>query len=345
MRVDDVIYIEAGRLDLWPDAFFSWERILLDLVDASTGAASVERGYVEVLWGDVYSSTIVFHAAMPASSDADDPVLRLWRSINIDATFVGDTFVVNVSEPVLAAELETRVNLLAGGLPVATSIVVVDRVGRFATRLEVTPIDYLDFEVELGLDAGGLRDAVERAATWDGRSWTTMADPGPASENPSFDLRDPYWGYGWLGANIEAISYPPYGEPIDYQAALRSTDFDRLLGYFDLPPDATALEFSAALDGGCFVEYCLDGVAVSILVPGERRSAFVPTFEPQPSGEYDDCYSEVYSIPETRVRTQVSDLAGRRVFVYAHALWDWPCDLYTLRLDDFSIVRSSEGGE
>jgi hypothetical protein len=341
MRVDDVMHIEAGRLDLWQNAYFSWARILLDLVDASTGAGSVERGYVEVLWGDAYSWTIIFHAGVPASFDADDPVLRLWQNINIDTPFVGDTFTVNVSEPVRADELEGRVRLLADGVPVATTIDVVDRVGEFATRLEITPVDYLGFEVELGLDAGGLRDAVKREATWDGRSWMTMADPGPASANPGFDLLDPYLGYGWFGADLGAFEYPSNGEPVDYHVALATTDFDRMLGYFDLPPDATALEFTAALDGGCFVEYCVEGVAVYVLVPGERRPAFIPTFEPQPTGEYSDCYSEVYSIPETRVRTDIADLAGRRVYVYAHAFWDWPCDLYVLRLDDFTIVRAS----
>jgi len=338
--------IEKGRLDLWADAFFTWDAIVLTLDDFATGTGRVEQGWVEVLWGDVVSSTLdLFDTAVTAAPEDDDPVLDVWPYIGIDTPFVGDAFTVYSSEPVAAAEFASRVRLLADGETVDARVDPTDRVGVYATRVTISPRDYLPFESELTLAIDGLEDPVGRLATWDGRAWSTMADPGPASENPGFERADPQWGYGWYGAPVRPRLDPDTWPILDHEARLDTYEYDRMLGYFDVPADAEFFEFSAAVDGGCMSEYCLSGVRVYFLTPGERREVYVPTFTPAPLEYYDDCYSNVFSIPEERIRINISELAGKRVFVYARAFWDWPCDRYFLWLDDFAVLTAAAAGE
>jgi hypothetical protein len=40
--------IETGKLDLWTDAFFTWNAIVLVLEDFSTGTGRVEGGWVRL---------------------------------------------------------------------------------------------------------------------------------------------------------------------------------------------------------------------------------------------------------------------------------------------------------
>lgn len=340
-RTNDEFRLEAGRLDLWADAFFTWRSITLRLEDFASGDGGVDLGYVEVLWGDVVSSTILFHAAVTASADTDAPVLDVWPYIGIDTPFVGDEFTVYSSEPVLADDLASRVSLVANGSAIDAVVDPADRVGPYATRARILPADYLPFSAEVTLAVDRLDDPLGHPAAWDGRAWTTMDDPGPASENPGFERSEPRWGYGWYGARVGPIYDSGGWQRVGYEAVLDTYEYDRMLGYFDLPADAGYLEFDATVDGGCMDDYCLDGVRVYLAVPGERHEAYAPAVTPNPTVGYSDCYTNVFSIPKQRVRADVAQFAGRRVFVYARTFWRWPCDGYLLHLDDFTVTTAA----
>jgi hypothetical protein len=346
-REGERIRIDRNWTETWRDIDLLWAPFEIMLDEPTEGTVStsatgtIEYAEIQILYGDVIALGEIHDEPLVAETDADAPRLRLSPSIHLDAPFVGDTFIVRASEPVARDEMETRVRLLANGSPIAASVAATVSAGRLASSIAIRPIDYLPFDAELTVDPGGLSDPFGHEASWSRDVRMTMSDPGPASANPGFEILDPYPGYGWSGARISARPDRSPRWRMDHFAYLYSGDFDRMLGYFDLPPDAGSLRFSAAVYGGCLDEFCLKGVGVDLLTPGASRAAFQPTFEPLPEDDWDSCWSKVYSIPERRVAVDVADLAGQRVFVYARALWDWPCDDYTLTLDDFRVVSTS----
>jgi len=342
------IRIDGGSVELWSQAELGWYPFTLTLDEPLQGSTvsvsatgTMDYAYIQIIYGDNGDTAEIVGEPIVTEADGEPPELRLGTSQWLDAPFVGDTFFVVASEPVESESLEADVRILADGTAMVADVSTPDAVGRFATYAAFRPRDYLPFEVELTVDPGGLRDLAGKEAVWIGDPRTTMSDPGPAAANPGFELLDPYPGYGWSGARIGVRYDPSIPSGVDREARLRSYEADRMLGYFDLPSDAVSLQFSAAVDGGCLENYCLRGVGVQLLTPGARRAAYEPTIEPVPNGSTQSCFSGVYSIPEHLVKIDVTDLAGKRVFVHAYAFWDWPCDSYTFTLDDFRVVSAT----
>ena len=250
-------------------------------------------------------------------SDGWEP-LYTWR----------DTITVRASSPVLA-ETIAGAALLADGVAIPATVLPLDPHGPLADGFLLEPAQPIPFSVDLTVDPGGATDVSGAPVTFTGSAVRTISDPGPITDNPSFETTG-----GWINAWISSSEWwDGFEVPDGDRYAVQSTG-SNMIGYFDVPPDATTLTFEEATynDFGD----CNNGGWVSV-----QASVHLPTTSERVDPvDCDDCDAWGEIIPWHTVTIDVSQVRGQRVVINAYPSRFSECvpDLYPdLLLDNFRI--------
>jgi hypothetical protein len=188
----------------------------------------------------------------------------------------------------------------------------------------------LPFDAAISIQATGITDVLGNPATFDGSAFQTVSDPGPLTGNPGFEGTQ-----GWIGLETAGSGSSTGFVPVEGQLYAHLGQSDVLLGYLDVPSNATTLSFHA----GMFEYLQCGGRPAEVTL--ESASGVEHLFPPlnAPTEPCDDCISGQL-IPWTEISTGLESLRGQRVVVRATASGYTEClpDVYEeVVLDDFRI--------
>jgi hypothetical protein len=251
----------------------------------------------------------------PATLEFDDGGVPL----GVEPMFRSWLF-LEASSPLLAQTLPGDLRLLVDGVPVEASIEVTQIQGPFARSLRILPAEVLDFGATVSLAATVVLDAFGQPVELEGAGFETIADPGPVTDNPSFEGSG-----GWIGAHVEneLESFPAaHGT----KHAVLSPDHGNLLvGYFDVPDDATSLSVEVGLENALSD---IPGMSVfTLITPNGSRDLW-----PDTSGCNE--YPWGCTIPWTTIKADLSDVRGERVMLRA-----WSSRLTFMRPDIYDTLH------
>jgi len=293
------------------------------VVDSGTANVTITCDYSDSLF-DLNDATAVSFGLAP---DPSQSTLHFTADPGLQPLFTfADIVSVRATRPVLRDTLAT-VTLLADGVPHAASVSIFEERGPFAAGVKFDPVDPIPFGASLTIDPGTAADVYGREAIFDGVALQTIEDPGPLSTNSSFETSG-----GWIG--LQTFSVPSF-LPVDGQTYAYVFNGQELLGYLDVPSDATTLRFWAGVHE--YLDYCPFDASVTITTPNETFEVFPPAnpvIEP-----CDDCVLAEL-IPWTEVVVDLQSLRGQRIIVRAEPSTFTHCapDLYEEPvLDDFRI--------
>ena len=252
----------------------------------------------------------------PATLKFDDgylsPMFRSW-------------LLLVASSPLLAETLPGDLRLLVDGVPVEASIETTLVRGPFAHELRILPAESIDFGATVTLAATGVLDAFGRPVDLEGTGFKTIADPGPVTDNPSFEGSG-----GWVGAHVEneLESFPAaHGT----KHAVLSPGFGGgylLIGYFDVPDDATSLSVEVGLENALAD---IPGMSSFSLITPKGSHDLRPA---QPDTSECDDYPWGCTIPWTTITVDLSDVRGERVMLRA-----WSSRLTFMRPDIYDTLH------
>lgn len=224
----------------------------------------------------------------------------------------------------------TRYRVLAGNqeLPGATRVPVIH--GDVVTAVEFIPREFYPLGAEIHVEAGGMVNALGRPVTFEQAPLQVMSDPGPASANPGFEQGLQGWSAIGLARVVDAFGDLAPGEGAS-MALVETLDatyrYDsRLVGYVDVPADASELALSLA----AFTPADMLPSAISVRLHHDRHSGGLGAFEVYEFGheaesfEPCDCEDPDAGRPRTQragpYQRQVSlaALRGGRVFLEVH---------------------------
>jgi hypothetical protein len=216
------------------------------------------------------------------------------------------------------------VRLLADGVEVPAIVAPLHPVGPLADGVSISPTGNVPFSAELRVEPGDATDGVGNPAQFDGVAVHTVSDPGPLTGNPSFESDG-----GWIGMQSTASDFlftAPDGDRYAYVS-------QELVGYFDVPPDASTLTFKVAIysDMGC-----PNGPNVS----ADASAPLPVVIEHVDPIDCDDCQGWGEIIPWHTRTYDLRGVRGQRVVISATPSTFTECapDVYPeLELDDFRI--------
>jgi hypothetical protein len=236
-----------------------------------------------------------------------------------------DTFTARATRPVLIETVATAA-LTADGIQLPATAMPLNPQGPLADGVRFDPTGPVPFDASIGVDAGGLTDAMETPVVAGTFTIETVTDPGPLTSNPGFEGSG-----GWLELTTAESSqaFPAAeGERYAYVYAHGS-----LVGYFDVPLDAATLRFEVAVYNELG---CPNGPGFSV------RSAATLPYTVERVGPIDcpgcDAWGEI--IPWHTFTYDISAARGQRIVFEAFGASYTECapDLYPeLDLDDFRI--------
>jgi hypothetical protein len=320
----------------WPELHWEvgWRDLVIDVVDddgdgiAESGNASVtiECEYEELtLIGEVE-----IDLTMSLAPDDAAPILGLARN-HLHPLF-GGPIVMGATRPLLRASLEHGVALLVDGSPLGVAVTPSRAQGPFALGASLNPGVLLPFGVNVTLAAENVTDVLGRAATVFGAGFRTVDNPGPLTNNAGFE------GDGaWIGLDSTTEPFPFSHVEGQRHARVRSLSAGgsgEMLGYLDVPQDATTLRFWAGVED--YIGLCGAGARVDLITPAGIDRLF-----PRPGVRTEPCgCTSGERIPWTAIVADLRPQRGRRIVIRATPGEFAVClpDVYEeLALDDFRV--------
>lgn len=289
-----------------------------DTAESGTAVATLVCDWsVQYSW-DTVTKEVSFDlgdGVPPATLKFDDGGL----SLGFEPMFPSWLYLV-ASSPLLAETLPGDLRLLVDGVPVEASIETSLVQGPFASHLRILPAEPLDFGATVTLAATGVLDAFGRPVDLEGTGFKTIADPGPVTDNPSFEGSG-----GWVGAHVEN-EFEGFPAAHGTKHAVLSPDHGNVLvGYFDVPDDATSLSIEVGVENALFD---IPGRSTfSLITPKGSRELWPDTSE---------CHDDPWgcTIPWTTITVDLSDVRGERVMLRA-----WSSRLTFMRPDIYDTLH------
>jgi hypothetical protein len=247
MDSERVLHLPAGEaLEFY--FFFRWDSVELRLEDQD-GDGVMESGTGRIVGRTTPSVDFTndFTAALdgfPVTATAwrrPSPFREMepWQSLSID-----------FRQPVSEAEIQ-RCRVLADGQEVPGKLTALGA-GELHTTAEFVPDAFYPLGATIEVEIGGMENALGVPVTMEHEPIPVLSDPGTILSNPGFEQALAGWHPGG-----DAVVVAGAGDlaPVEGagMAALRSQigpdgrADSRLIGYLDVPTDATALDLSLAL--------------------------------------------------------------------------------------------------
>jgi len=329
-KVVDVTWVEQGaryeitapEVRVWglfqEDPYYyvdvGWENLSFEARDedgdgtAETGDASATLicDYEEFL----SSETATWDASFDLGVDSLPASLAFDPDLGLEPIFAfADSMSVTSSRILLAEDLTDQIQLLVNGEPVSATVTPRDVAGPFTGGFIIDPVEAVPFDAALTIDAGALTDAFGAPVEFDGAALDTVSDPGPLTDNPSFEGEG-----GWIGLHTASANtaFPAVDGPTHAYLAYAYPQGDDLIGYFDVPSDATT--FSVETGDYDYNWTCSYGSSsIALLTASGARDLF-PSIPDTP-----DCDDFPYgcTIPWEKQTVSLVDLRGQRVVVHA----------------------------
>jgi hypothetical protein len=304
---------------------FSWDILELRLQDED-GDGVLQSGTGHIV-GQVFHPS-GFQDDFTAAPDGYPVMARVYRgSATADDMLPWDSLVVELGQPVSAGESE-RYRVLADGEEVAGTFEFQEEDG-LHTVFFFTPDDFLPLGADIEVDLDGVQNFIGAPVLLQQVPLQVMADPGALSTNLGFEQALAGWyttgDVGVLasagdvvpveGASMAALrTAPDAGNPVRDSA---------LIGYLDVPGDATGLDLSLALLAPADV--LPESIVVRLhraLPEGGREEIEAYAFDHEAAVfEPCDCSDLVSNPPLTRRagpfrhEIDLSALRGQRVFL------------------------------
>jgi hypothetical protein len=335
--------IEAGEVrvrgqfqnDPYYAAEVGWEDLTITVRDEDgdgsaeigTATATLICDYEVVLSPETETDNAQFDLDLPVES----PSLSFVASDGLEPIFRSDLQVV-ANQPLLAETLPESITMLVGGAPVAGTVTAVGLQGPLANGFRFDADDPLPFGAEITIDPGDLLDAFGRAVEFDGSAQYTVNDPGPFTDNPSFEGQG-----GWIGLYKwrASIHVPAIDGPINAAVYYWYPAGQSLVGYLDVPDSASELSLYVADEE--FYDGCSWATSSLWLVtPGGSRSMRPPV----PDDPACEDWPVGCTIPWTKVTADLTGMRGQRIVLLAEPAHHTECrpDFYdTLHLDGITI--------
>jgi hypothetical protein len=244
-----VLRIPAGALPSTPGGLYlEWDDIELRLQDQD-GDGVMESGTGHIA-GTVHVRNR-FDDDVTAAPDGFPVTARVYRASQVTPEMLPwETLVVALDQPVSSDEIP-RHRVLADGQEVPGQIELV-KTGEIHTAFRFTPDGFypLGATIEIALD--GMKNAIGVPMTLEAAPIEVMADPGSFEPNLGFEQALTGW---YVAGDAAVVAGAGNLAPVEGAGmlALRTAIIDsqdrdsRLLGYLDVPADATTLDLSLAL--------------------------------------------------------------------------------------------------
>lgn len=240
MSASGALRIEAGGL---PSDYpiVTWDTIELRLQDPE-GDRVLTTGT-----GRIASSSGGFEDDFTAARDGFPVMAQAYRAWDAASVMLPwDTITIALGQPVSSDEIQ-RIRVLADGEEVPGQLEPRES-GALHTQLDFVPDGFYPLGTTVTIDPGGMENALGVPVILADYSVPVQSDPGSMLPNLGFEQQLSGW-YGVGDATVVASA----GEMVPVEgagmAALQTwpTRDSRLIGYFDVPVDASALDVSLAL--------------------------------------------------------------------------------------------------
>jgi hypothetical protein len=247
MDTERVLHLPAGEAEgLF--FYFQWDSVELSVEDQD-GDGGLESGTGRIVGRTTPNND--FTRDFTAALDGFPVTAAAYRVYSrFDAMAPWDPIRISFRQPVSSDQIE-RCRVLADGQEVPGKLTALGP-GELHTTAEFVPDAFYPLGATIEVDVGGMKNALGVPVTMEQEPIAVLADPGTILSNPGFEQALA----GWHSVG-DAVAMAAAGDlaPIEgaSMAALRTAlppevhSDSGLLGYFDVPMDATGLDLSLVL--------------------------------------------------------------------------------------------------
>jgi hypothetical protein len=288
-------YVESRVLSIVPE----------DLDHDGTAESGTGTVRVDCYWYEDFED---FHEGGPAelrlAIPAESAGLRFEENahpqLRLLPLYTFDDTVQLRSDRAILAESAASISLLVDGTAVESTVTPYGLSGPFATTVRIDPLHPVPFSSTIGIDVGAATDAFGTPLVFDDETVLTVDDPGPITENMSFEN-----DRGWIG-----LTTTPGDSQFPAVDGQRHAYVDEeLVGYLDVPADASSLVFEQGVYDS---SECSSSSAIDVL-------ADVPLVAEVEEVEKVPCGFLCSNIPWHQVRYDLRTVRGKRIVVHAIA--------------------------
>lgn len=227
-----------------------WDELRIDLREAdSDGVYESGSGHIEGRHTS-YGSEDPFAHDFEAAPDAFRAVAKARPDGDLGADLLPwQPLVIELGQPVSIDQI-TSYALLADGKPIAGETRLLEADPYYYTAVHFVPEAFYPPGAELTLVTTDMKNLVGTAVASDPTPLRVLSDPGPANDNLGFEQG--FAGWSAVGNVTTEASYgdvvPGEGAAMAVIQSVGLVDYEsyegRLIGYLDVPADASELELS-----------------------------------------------------------------------------------------------------